>query len=421
MAEPVFVLGGAQTDFAVNWSRISDEPLRAVLAEAVAGALDDAGVPAVDVQTAHVGNLAAELFTGQAHLGALLCTLDPAWSSLPTGRHEAACASGSLAVLAAMAEIEAGRYDVALVAGVELMRNVGGLQAADHLGCAAWIGREEFPDGLPWPTLFEQIAEEVDHRYGLDRDHLRRIAEINRSNARANPLAQTRNWTAEAGTFGRDDAANPRLVGELRAADCGRITDGAAAVVLASRSYTQEWSRRRAVAAPAVIRGWGHRTGSLGLADKLAASKDAEYLFPHLRTAVTEAYARARIPGPEALDAIELHDCFTITEYVALDHLGLTPPGKANQAIEDGRIERGGALPVNPSGGLIGLGHPVGATGVRMLNDAARQVTGRAGETQVAGARTVATLNIGGSATTVISFVVGRGMGDQLRGGPRDG
>lgn len=407
MAEPVYVLGGAQTDFAVNWSRRSAEPLRDMLAEAVAGALTDADVPASDVGTAHVGNLAAELFTGQAHLGAMVNTLDPAWAALPTSRHEAACASGSVAVLAAMAEIEAGRYAVALVAGVELMRNVGGREAADHLDCAAWVGREEFPDGLPWPTLFERIAQEVDDRYGLDRDHLRRIAEINRINARANPLAQTRAWTLDAADLAPDDATNPRVVGDMRAADCGRITDGAAAVVLAGRGYAQQWARARG-RIPALIRGWGHRTASLGLADKLAASRGAEYLLPHLRLAVTEAYARAALPGPEALDAVELHDCFTITEYVALDHLGITPPGKSAEAVEDGRITRDGTLPVNPSGGLIGAGHPVGATGVRMLHDAARQVTGRAGETQVPGAGTVATLNIGGSAATVVSLVVGR-------------
>lgn len=408
MAEPVFVLGGAQTDFARNWSRETPEPLYAMLTEAVHGALDDAGVPAQDVATVHVGNLAAELFTGQAHLGAMIPTLHPAWAGgLPTGRHEAACASGSLAVLAATAEIEAGRYDVALVVGVELMRNVGGAVAAEHLGCAAWVGREEFGHGLPWPVLFERIAEEVDERYGLDRDHLRRIVEINRANARSNPLAQTRGWTCEPSQFAPDDATNPLVAGQMRASDCGRITDGAAAVVLAGRRYAQRWARRRG-AVPAQIRGWGHRTGSLALADKLSASRGAEYLFPHLRTAITEAYGRAGIPGAAALDAVETHDCFTITEYVALDHLGITPPGKAGQAIEDGRIERDGALPVNPSGGLLGHGHPVGATGVRMLNDAARQVTGRAGETQVPGAGTVATLNIGGSAGTAISFVVGR-------------
>ena len=98
-----------------------------------------------------------------------------------------------------------------------------------------------------------------------------------------------------------------------------------------------------------------------------------------------------------------------MTEYLAIDHFGLTAPGRAFEAIENGSIERGGALPVNPGGGLIGIGHPVGATGARMVLDASRQVSGRAGETQIEGAKRFATLNIGGSCATVCSFVVGAG------------
>ena len=108
------------------------------------------------------------------------------------------------------------------------------------------------------------------------------------------------------------------------------------------------------------------------------------------------------------IDAAETHDCFTSTEYMAIDHLGLTAPGQSWQAIEDGSIELGGRLPINPSGGLIGLGHPVGATGVRMLLDAAKQVRGTAGDYQVDGANRVQTLNIGDSATTTVSFIVER-------------
>lgn len=110
--------------------------------------------------------------------------------------------------------------------------------------------------------------------------------------------------------------------------------------------------------------------------------------------------------GVETIDAVETHDCFAMTEYMAIDHLGLTAPGEAWKAVESGDIEIGGKLPVNPSGGLIGLGHPVGATGVRMLLDAHRQVTGQAADNQVEGARRVQTLNIGGSTTTTVSFIV---------------
>jgi acetyl-CoA C-acetyltransferase len=182
------------------------------------------------------------------------------------------------------------------------------------------------------------------------------------------------------------------------------VTDGAAGLVLASARYVAEHGGRAA----ARLLGWGHRTAGLSLAAKLQRSAGEPYLLPHLRAAIVDAYRRAGIAGPEALHGIETHDCFTVTEYLAIDHFGITPPGEAWRAIEDGRLERGGALPVNPSGGLIGLGHPVGATGVRMLLDAARQVDGQAGDTQVEGARRFATLNIGGSGTTVVSFVVGK-------------
>jgi acetyl-CoA C-acetyltransferase len=95
-----------------------------------------------------------------------------------------------------------------------------------------------------------------------------------------------------------------------------------------------------------------------------------------------------------------------MSEYMAIDHFGITGPGESWKAVENGDLERDGAIPVNPSGGLIGVGHPVGASGVRMLRDAARQVTGQAGDTQVENARTFATLNIGGSLTTTVSFIV---------------
>ena len=124
------------------------------------------------------------------------------------------------------------------------------------------------------------------------------------------------------------------------------------------------------------------------------------------RKAITDAYARAGINDVSQLDCIETHDCFTVNEYVAIEHFGITEPGKAWQAVEDGRIARGGSIPVNATGGLMGIGHPVGATGVRMLVDGMRQVTGQAEDCQIEGAKTMATFNVGGSGTTNCSFVL---------------
>ncbi|MCW5850370.1 MAG: acetyl-CoA acetyltransferase [Anaerolineae bacterium] len=408
MPTPIYILGGYQTDFARNWARGGDG-LYGILASAVEGALDATDLEPADVEVAHVGNFAAELFCGQGHLGGLFAALHPAFGGLPTSRHEAACASGGVAALAAMADLEAGRYDLACVVGVEQMRHVSGQQAAEHLGAAAWVGREAQDARFPWVSLFSQVADFYAERYGLGYEHLARIAQINFAHGRRNPNAQARDWQFEPASFSQDDVLNPIIEGQLRKQDCGRITDGGAAVVLASARYAEQYAQRRGLdlARLPVIRGWGHRTGTMLLADKLRLARQSEYLFPHVRQAITDAYRRAGLSGPDDLDGVETHDCFTITEYTALEHFGLTPPGAAWQAIEAGDIELGGRLPVNPSGGLIGAGHPVGATGVRMLLDAYKQVTGTAGDYQVGGARTFATLNIGGSATTVVSFVVG--------------
>ena len=133
------------------------------------------------------------------------------------------------------------------------------------------------------------------------------------------------------------------------------------------------------------------------------------YIVPHIRQTIEDAWRRAGVSGIESMHGVETHDCFTITQYMAIDHLGLTAAGQSWQAVEDGSIEAGGRCPVNMSGGLIGCGHPVGATGTRMLFDASKQVTGAAGECQIDAARRMQTLNIGGSCATVVSFVVALG------------
>jgi len=296
------------------------------------------------------------------------------------------------------------------VLGIEQMRNVPGGEAAEHLGAAIWTHHECQGVRWPWPHLFARLGDEYERRYGLKHEHLMAISRNNFDNARRNPYAQSRNWTFTEASFTADDEANPVIDGRIRKLDCGQVTDGAAAVVLAGERKAREWARRHDVPLESLprIKGWGHRTAQIAFEPKLVASRDALHVFPHVRRATAEALARAGMDDVYALDGIETHDCFTTTEYMAIDHFGLTPPGENWKVIEDGTIAMGGRLPINPSGGLIGLGHPVGATGVRMVLDCARQVTGRAGDCQVEGARDFATLNVGGSACTVVSFVVGR-------------
>ncbi|WP_067572628.1 acetyl-CoA acetyltransferase [Nocardia acidivorans] len=399
----VHILGGSQTDFSVNWHRAGlgfDALIRAVTEQTLAAT----AINPADIGVIHVGNAFGQLFTGQGQLGGMPATVLPELWEIPAGRHEAACASGSMAILAAMADLESGRYDCALVIGAELEKTVPGNQAAAYMGAAAWAGHEAQDTDLVWPTMFAAIAEEYDRRYGLDPAHLHAIAELNITNARVNPLAQTREWSYTPESFTADDTANPPVAGPLRRQDCSQMTDGAAAVILVSDGFLEQHRDFRAK--HAVITGWGHRTAGLALDQKFAASAGEPYVFPHVRQTMLDALGRAALTDITEVDAVEVHDCFSMSEYMAIDHLGITSPGESWKAIESGEISRSGALPVNPGGGLIGIGHPVGATGTRMLLDAYKQVTGQAGDCQVEGARRVAALNIGGSTTTSAGFVV---------------
>ena len=412
MDKPVFILGGAQTDFARVWSR-EGQDLSNMIRAAVPAALDDARLSAGQVGSIHVGNAFGELQRGQAHLGALVAEVLPDLWGVPAMRHEGACASSSLGVLAAMAEIEASRYDCALVVGVEELKNLPGDQSSRNQNAAGWVGREDGDCRFMWPAAFGKLYHEYLRRYsGLEeaklRGSLHEIARLNYANAHRNPLAQTRNWKFDAKSFTDDDAANPMIEPGTRRQDCGQITDGACALLLAGERFAAEHAARTGVSLGSLprIAGWGHRNAGITYASKIERSRGQPLVFPHLRQAIEDAWRRAGIAGVDELDAIETHDCFTMTEYMALDHFGFDAPGMAWRAVERGDIAPGGRVPVNPGGGLIGGGHPVGATGARMLLDAARQVTARAGDMQVPGARRVGTLNIGGSCATVVSFVV---------------
>jgi acetyl-CoA C-acetyltransferase len=408
MSASVYVLGGAQTDFARNWAR-EGLSIYDMFRETLDSALNKTGISPDQIEVGHVGNFVGDLFTGQGLIGGFFAEAYPELASIPTSRHEAACASGSIAVLSAMRDIEAGHYDLACVLGLEYMRNVDGQTGAEHLGAATWKGMEATSCDFPWPYMFNQIIDEYDARHGIDCDHLKTISKINFDNGRRNPNAQTRNWQLQSEHYTDSDQYNPVIEGRVRKMDCGQITDGAACVFLASEKAAKDYAVRHGLKLKDVpcIKGWGHRSGPISLASKLKISAGQPLLFPHVSQIMTDALGRAGFAHVSDLDGLETHDCFTITEYMAIDHIGLTAPGESWKAIEEGRISMEGDFPINPSGGLLGLGHPVGATGIRMLLDCANQVTGRAGACQIDGARNMATFNLGGSATTCVSLIVG--------------
>ncbi len=405
---PVFILGGAQSDFARNWNR-EGKHFVDVMSETVAAALNSAGIEPREIETAHVGNFAAELYAHQGQLGAFFLEADASFLGLPTSRHEAACASGSIAILAASAEIEAGRYDLAAVVGLEQMKTVDTATGGDFLGTAGWYERECKGKEYPFPNLFGRLGDEYDRRYGLKDEYLAHISKINFANARRNPMAQTRNWPVPESDPKQAGKMMQPVAGRLKVRDCSQVTDGVAVLFLASAQFAERYAarRKRPIEEIPGILGWGHHTAQIEFEAKIRESREDQYVLPHTRDAILDSFRRAGIGSVNELSGIETHDCFTTSEYMAIDHFGITAPGESWKAIEDGSIEFGGRLPINPSGGLIGAGHPVGATGVRQMLDCYRQVTGSADDYQVIGAKRFAMLNIGGSATTSCAFVVG--------------
>ena len=412
----VYILGGAQTDFERNWKK-EGKNMVALLKEAVADGFADAGITLDDVRELNkenrvacfVGNFIAEKYTDQGHLGAFLTEVDPAFYGVPSARYEAACASSSVALDAAQTKIMTGDYDVAVVVGWELMKTVNSKLGGDFLGRAAYYEKEGKGIDLPFPKLFGRLADETLKKYPeLDEkrymDALARISVINYENAKRNPLSQTRKWFMsfeQASTRGTD--TNPLVGGKLAVSDCSQVTDGAAVVVLCSEKFIKE----RGIKDKPVIKGYGHRTAPMLFDKKMADNADSEYILPWTRQAVLDAYRRSGLTVDD-IDCFETHDCFTSSEYAAISSFGITAPGKEYEAIENGTIAFGGSKPINPSGGLIGCGHPVGASGARMFLDLYKQVTGQAGRYQVEGVKNAMMLNIGGSATTNYVFIIGR-------------
>jgi acetyl-CoA acetyltransferase len=412
MAVPVYVLGAGRTDFRRNYKK-EGKTIRHIILEAAHAAIADAGIDPKDIDSGVVGNFASGLFTRQLHLGAFLTEIDDKLRGLPTLHVEAACASGGVAVLTAAQQIMGGLHDVVLVVGAEQQKTMSPAEGADVLAAAGDYHAEAQQYGeFMFPKLFARIAQIYMERYGLSEKHLALVAAKNHAHARLNPLAQTRDSKLTLQDACTESGTNPRVAPPLKVTDCSQITDGGAALLLCSDRFLKKQPRRSAVR----LLGHGHTTDYLPL-DK----KDVPD-FSIARRAAEKAYAMASLK-PGDIQAAEVHDCFSISEIVAYEILGFAPLGAGAEWLESGatalpavrsRLEIGNpqsairGVPVNPGGGLMGDGHPVGATGVRQVVEAYGQLTGSAGERQVQGVERFLTFNMGGSVTTSVVMIWGK-------------
>lgn len=412
----VHILGGAQTDFERNWKK-EGKNLVALLKEVINDSFADANFSFEELKKlnknnkveAFVGNFIAEKYIDQGHLGAFLTEVDESFYGVPSARYEAACASGSVAIDAAISKILSGEIDVAIVVGFEIMKYVDSKVGGDYLGRAAYYEKESKGIEFPFPKLFGKLVNEILKKYSnIDEkrlmDSLAKISAINYENAKRNPKSQTRKWYMSfKHASNRGGETNPYVGEKLAVSDCSQITDGACCVVLCSDNYIREKNINNNI----VIKGYGHRNAPLLFEKKIKENANSDFILPWTRQAVLDAYKRSGLKVDD-IDVFETHDCFTSSEYIAISAFGITEPGKEYEAIEQNLIAFDGNKPINPSGGLIGCGHPVGATGVRMLLDCYKQVAKKAGDYQISNVNNAMMLNIGGSATTNYVFIVGK-------------
>jgi acetyl-CoA acetyltransferase len=349
--------------------------------EAAHAALLDGGIAASDVDRVFFGNAVAGVVDQQEMIRGQVALRFDALGDLPLVNVENACASGSSAFHLAREAIAGGHCEVALAIGAEQLsheqkaRTFGALRGSTDI---AEIG-EAVPGEVPTSSiLMEFYAEEAARflaRSGAELADLARVAVKNRAHAQLNPLAQYR----EPQTIEQVLAART-IQAPLTLPMCSPVSDGAAAIALCSEAFLARGASARAGARVEVLT-TKVRAGGAG-ARPVAAAASAAY--------------EATALGPDDLDVVELHDAAAPAELIQYGDVGLCAEGEGVRLIRSGATALGGAVPVNTSGGLLSRGHPLGATGCAQIVELTTQLRGRAGERQVADARTALAINCGG-------------------------
>jgi len=383
----VAVIGIGCTAFGEKW----ETSFRNLFVEAGALALEDANLAGEQIDALYVGNMSAGRFVEQEHIGALIADYAGlATEHIPATRVEAACASGGLAFREAVMSVASGMSEVVVAAGVEKMTDVGSGVGADALAGAADREWEGFV-GATFPGLYALIATAYMHRYPLTREQLARVAVKNHYNGARNPIAQFQKEITLDTVLSSSLVADP-----LRLFDCSPITDGAAAVVVAPLERAREFTDT-----PVQVLASAQASDTISLHDRRdLCTLDATV------AAGRRAFDMAGL-GPEDIDLLEVHDCFTIAEICAIEDLGFCEKGEAGRLTEEGVTALDGRLPVNPSGGLKACGHPVGATGIKQICELVTQLRGEAGARQADGARVGMAQNVGGTGATVTVHILG--------------
>mgnify|MGYP002762160438 CR=1 FL=1 len=385
MLRDVAIVGVGQTSFGEHWER----SFRDLFVTAGVRALEDAGVGGDEIDAMYGGNMSAGQFINQEHVAALIADYAGLASErVPATRVEAADASGGLAFRQSVLDVASGASDVVVASGVEKMTDLGSEETNDALAGSADREWEVFGGGNV-AALYALMARAHMDRYGTTRRELSEVAVKNHQNATENEYAQYRNEVSAEVVESTPYVAEP-----LRAFDCSPASDGAAAVVVVPAETATEY-----VDDPVYVEATEQASDSLTVHDR----RDVTTLDA-TRKAAERAYDEAGVT-PGDVDLAEVHDSYTVAEVLAVEDLGFAEKGEGGEFIAEGCGSVGGETPTNPSGGLKACGHPLGATGVRQVVDATRQLRGEAG-TQVEDASVAVTQNVGGTGGTAVVNVL---------------
>lgn len=381
--DQIAIIGMGCTNFVEHWNLGLDD----LIVNAANECYSSAGIAKDAVDAYWLG-------TAQGGMSGITLARPLQLQNKPVTRVENYCATGSEALRQAAYAVASGAYDVAMALGVEKTKDSGfqGLNATPPPNDGT--GRT-----LTAAAMFSMVAPAYANKFGVDATELReaiaRVAWKNHYNGARNSRAQFRKEVS------MDTIKNsPKMAGDLGLFDCAGVADGAAAAIVCRAQDAHKYTDK-----PLYIKALSFVAGNgSGLTDPTY-----DYTtFPEIAACAVDAYAQAGVTNPSAEIALaEVHDCFTITELVLMEDLLFSERGTAWQDILDGRFDLNGQLPVNPDGGLKSFGHPVGASGLRMMFEAWLQLRGEAGpERQIDTDRTLAlTHNLGGYPGEMVSFI----------------
>jgi sterol carrier protein 2 len=391
MGRKVYVVGVGMTKFEKPGSREWDYPDMA--REAGTRALEDAGIPYAEVEQACVGYCYGDSTCGERAVYTLGLT------GIPIYNVNNNCATGSTALFMAKQFVEGGLADCVLALGFEKMEKGSlGIKFTDRTNpmdrhAKLMIETRGFAKAPPAPQFFGNAGREHMERYGTTPLHFAKIGWKNHKHSVNNPYSQFQDeYTLE------QIQSAPMVYEPLTKLQCCPTSDGAGAAILASGDFVR---KHRLEGKAVEIAGMAMTTDLPSSFEEKSSIKLVG--FDMTRKAAQRAYEQSGV-GPEQVDVVELHDCFSCNELISYEALGLCPEGKAGEFVDSGAQTYGGQVVVNPSGGLISKGHPLGATGLAQCAELSWQLRGQAGKRQVEGAKFALQHNLGLGGAAVVTL-----------------